>query len=270
MTLYLVATPIGNLEDITYRAVRILSESDLILCEDTRNSQVLFTRYGIRKPLFAYHKFNEKKREAFIIDELKQGKKISLVSDGGTPLICDPGLSIVETCIRKGYPVIPIPGPCAPITALCGSGWGNLPFQFIGFLPKTEERLKKAFLSVLCYEGISIAFEAPGRIRKTLALCNHLEPNCEVVIARELSKIHESFYRGSLSALCLADIPEKGECVFLFKPGNQSVSLFRSFSPEELVTYFQNVYSLTKTQAVALAARLRGISKKEMYAKTHH
>jgi 16S rRNA (cytidine1402-2'-O)-methyltransferase len=213
--LYIVATPIGNLEDITIRALNTLKSSDYILCEDTRKSSILLNHYKIKKRLISFHKFNEKKREKKILEDLESGKNISLISDSGTPIISDPGLLLVKTCIEKNIKITSIPGPCSIITAITLSGIKNTPFQFLGFFPKKGR--DKEILKILSYRGLSIYFESAKRLLKILKIFQKKAPDLELTIARELTKKFEEIKKGKADQLIdhFTQKNPKGEIVFL-------------------------------------------------------
>jgi 16S rRNA (cytidine1402-2'-O)-methyltransferase len=215
--LYLIATPIGNLEDITLRALKILEECDYILCEDTRHSIKLLNHYQIRKPLKSYHKFNEAKTLNAILEDLQKGIKIGLLSDAGTPGIADPGVRLVQKCRLIGIPVFSLPGPCAAIVALSSSGLSTDRFQFVGFLPQKGGKKEKMMRAILDYTGTSIIYESPYRILKTLKLIDDLQPERYCVIARELTKKFEQFQHGTARELLDAwkEKTPKGEFVLL-------------------------------------------------------
>jgi len=199
--LYLVATPIGNLEDITYRAVRILNEADLILSEDTRKTSILLNKYGIRQKLSSFHKFNEHQSLGKVITSLKEGMTVALVSDAGTPGISDPGFLLVRECINEKIDVECLPGPTALVPALVLSGIPCDRFAFEGFLPVKKGRNKR--LQALSEESRTMIFyESPHRLQKALAeLAAIMGPGRNAVIARELTKIHEEVIRGTLDSL---------------------------------------------------------------------
>lgn len=199
--LYLVATPIGNLEDITYRAVRILNEADLILSEDTRKTSILLIKYGIKQKLSSFHKFNEHQSLSKVISSLKEGMTVALVSDAGTPGISDPGFLIVRECLRENIQIECLPGPTALIPALVLSGIPCERFVFEGFLPVKKGRNKR--LDELKEESRTmIIYESPHRLLKTLTeLAAVIGPERNAVVARELTKIHEEIIRGSLGSL---------------------------------------------------------------------
>lgn len=218
--MFLVTTPIGNLSDITLRALEILKKVDYILCEDTRHSRHLLDHYGIVKPLKSYHKFNEKARLPSILTDLKEGKEIALITDAGTPGISDPGFLIVKECRREGLPLFHLPGPCALIAALVSSGFEMTRFQFVGFLPKTSGRLEKMIDELLLYSGTSIAYESPRRLEKVLKVFEKKAPERELCLASELTKKFEKIWVGTAKALLekLSRFPLKGEVVLLLKP----------------------------------------------------
>jgi 16S rRNA (cytidine1402-2'-O)-methyltransferase len=217
--LYIVPTPIGNLEDITYRAIKILSSVDLILCEDTRRTKVLCQHYGINVPLKSYYNYIEHRRTQEIIPFIKQGAKVALVSDSGTPGISDPGYLIIKECIDNGIKVIPLPGAVAFVTAAVGSGCPLNKIVFLGFLSKKVGKIEKV-ISDFLVEGTTIIFyESPKRVLKTLQVISKILNQKKVfcVIARELTKVYEEFIRGELSEVCqkLKNQEIKGEIVVI-------------------------------------------------------
>jgi 16S rRNA (cytidine1402-2'-O)-methyltransferase len=213
--LFIVPTPIGNLEDITYRAVKVLQSADLILAEDTRKTNILLNRYQIRKKILSHHKFNEYKFLDSLIDRLKSGETIALVSDAGTPAISDPGILLVRTCINKEIPVECLPGPTALIPALVVSGFDTDKFCFEGFLPHKKGRTKR--MKELALETRTIIlYESPQRIARTLGqLVEFFGTDRKASIARELTKIHEEILYGTLGQLYekLSTVNVKGEIV---------------------------------------------------------
>ncbi len=194
--LYVVATPIGNLEDITLRAIRILKEVDYIAAEDTRHVQILLRKYDIKKPTISFHGWSEAKKLHQLLNILQEEKDIALVSDAGTPGISDPGYVLVKAAIEKGIRVVPIPGPAAFLTALCASGLPTHHFLYLGFLPLKKGR--QTLLESFKHEERTIVFyESPHRIQKTLMELNEKIPDKRIVIGRELTKIYEEFFRGT-------------------------------------------------------------------------
>lgn len=261
--LYLVATPIGNLADITLRALDLLKSCDLILCEDTRHSKRLLSHYQISKPLRSYHQFNERESLERLIEELQSGKTIALISDAGSPAIADPGYLIVKRCREEKIPVFSLPGPSALIAALTISGLPSERFQFMGFLSKKESHLKELFIEMLHYPGTSICYETPHHIKKSLQLFAKIKPNKEIVILRELTKLHEEYLKGTTEELLchFTQTPPLGEMVLLIEGEEPPLP---SFSPEEL----QQAYGLPLKEAIKLCAQLQGVPKRTIYNKT--
>jgi 16S rRNA (cytidine1402-2'-O)-methyltransferase len=215
--LYLISTPIGNLQDISLRALEVLKQVDYILCEDTRQSKKLLDRYEINKPLVSFHKFNEVKRIDEVITDLSDGKTVACVSDAGTPVIQDPGQKLIARCREENIKVQAIPGPCALIVALSISGFETTPFQFLGFPPKKQKELEEFLKNALVFEGTTICYESPNRIVKTLQAIAKLDPQRTVGVAKELTKLYESFFTGSAQKLChdMENATLKGEFVLL-------------------------------------------------------
>jgi len=274
--LYLVATPIGNLEDITLRALRVLRSADRIACEDTRQTQKLLNHFGIRTPTVSYHLHNEGLRAEELLEQLKQGSRIAVVSDAGTPGIADPGHELVTAAINAGVPVYPIPGANAAISALIASGLSTEHFTFHGFLPAKEgqrrttlEKLRQqTSASVDQYPATHIFYEAPHRILDTLAdVGSVFGPAQPVVIARELTKLHEEFLRGTVSDLrtqLSARAAIRGEIVLLLTPTSQESST-PTLSIAAEVTALMQSGSLSEKDALKRVARERGIGKSEAY-----
>jgi 16S rRNA (cytidine1402-2'-O)-methyltransferase len=267
-TLYIVATPIGNLEDITLRALRVLKEADLIACEDTRHTRKLLAHYQISTPTISYHDHNERERSAELVNKLEAGQNIAVVSDAGTPLISDPGFRIVREAIERGISVVPIPGPSALIAALSAAGLPEREFTFVGFLP-ARRTARRARLSELADVRSTLVFyEAPHRIKDTIDDARDLLGNRDCALAREVTKIHEEFVRGRLSEIELAEVATRGEMVLMIGPPLDSEQ------PEpELTSILERTEQIVRTagldQKAALkrAARERGISKSEAYRR---
>ena len=264
-----MATPIGNLEDITFRAVRVLREADLIACEDTRQTRKLLDRYGIAKPLASYHEHNELKRAEDLLGELQAGKNIALVTDAGTPLISDPGYRLVAGARKLGIPVSPIPGPGAFLTALSASGLPTDSFVFIGFLPPKKNQRRKALESWKAFPATLVFYEAPHRIAEALLDIAEVLGAREVVLARELTKVHEEFLSGTPAEVLetLAQRPAiKGEITLLVGKGETA-------EPDEqpLETAVEQLMQtgVSRMQALKTVARRRGISKREVYKQLH-
>jgi len=264
--LYLVSTPIGNLEDFSYRAVATLKKCHYILCEDTRHSKSLLNHYGIETPLRSFHQFNEAKSEEKVIEDLQAAKTIALISDAGTPLISDPGSKLVLRCRAEGIPVSAIPGPCAVIDALVLSGFSTTPFQFLGFLPKKQSELDALLTQVLFYPGTTIAYESPHRIEKTLEVMRTKDPKKIICVARELTKLYEECLFGTAEELLthFQKNPPRGEIVLLLAP-SEPRACYEHLSLQELVTLLQEDLHLTKNEAIKTAAQMRGLPKKEVY-----
>ncbi len=270
-TLYLVATPIGNLEDITLRALRVLREVDLIACEDTRRTKKLLTHFNISKPTVSYHEHNERARAVELAAKLEAGAQIALVTDAGTPLLSDPGHRIVEEAIKRGISVMPVPGPSAVVAALAASGLPTSEFLFAGFLP-SKQTARRARLSEFASARSTLVFyEAPHRIEATLRDALDAMGDRQSVIARELTKIHEEFLRGSLSELIeeIARRVIRGEIVLLISPiGDDTCSA--SSQRAEHSSIAEDVErliaeGLDRKSALKRAARLRGITKSKAY-----
>lgn len=268
--LYLVATPIGNLEDITLRALKILKECDYILCEDTRHSRILLNHYDISKPLKSYHKFNESSSEEAIIEDLKRGLKICLISDAGTPAISDPGEDLVKACIEQDIPVSAIPGPCAAIVALTCSGLSGRFFQFKGFLSKKDQALQGELIEILKYPGTTICYESPHRIQHLLEKLATLAPTRKLVLARELTKKFEEFDRDTSQHLWLRwkNKDPKGEFILLIEQCDPAQNEWEHLTILAHIEKVQNEFNLTKKEAIKLVAELRSIPKKEVYKET--
>lgn len=265
--LYLVATPIGNLEDITLRALRVLRSADRIACEDTRQTQKLLNHFGISTPTVSYHLHNEGQRAEELLEQLKQGSRIAVVSDAGTPGIADPGHELVTAAIAAGISVYPIPGANAAINALIASGLATEAFAFHGFLPAKEGQRRTA-LEQLPRDGVThIFYETPHRILDALADIETIFGGSQpIAIARELTKMHEEFLRGAVSDLRmqLTGRPSiRGEMVLLFSPVQQESAQARSIANE--VAALMQSESLSEKDALKRVARERGIGKSEAY-----
>jgi 16S rRNA (cytidine1402-2'-O)-methyltransferase len=267
-TLYIVATPIGNLEDITLRAIGILKEVDLIACEDTRHTRKLLSHYQISKPVISYHEHNERERTGELVARLEAGGNVALVSDAGTPLVSDPGLRVVQAAIERGIPVVPIPGASALTAAIAASGLPTDQFIFAGFLP-SKRTARRARLSELGKLPMTIVFyEAPHRIRQALADARELLGERRVVVARELTKVHEEFIRAKLSELDLLD-RTRGEIVLLIGPPANAIPgrAQPSESVHKEVEELIRAENIDQKAALKRVARARGISKSEAYRR---
>jgi 16S rRNA (cytidine1402-2'-O)-methyltransferase len=272
--LYLVATPIGNLEDITLRALRILKEVDQIACEDTRHTQKLLSHYNIQKPLVSYHEHNELTRAPELVVAMEQGAQIALVSDAGVPLVSDPGYRLVTLCLRHRIPVVPIPGPSALLAALSASGLPNEEFLFAGFLPARSGERRRALERLRIEDRTIIFYEAPHRIEETLIDAHEILGDRPACIAREVTKLHEEFRRGSLAELAasLAEKPARGEITLLIGPvpaEEKSALRDTSQSLADRVDELIRQAKLDRKEALKLAAKERGLSKRAAYQELH-
>lgn len=266
-TLYLVATPIGNLEDITLRALRVLREEvAIIACEDTRQSRKLLDHYEIRKPLLSYHEHNEITRTAEILAVLERGDSVALLSDAGTPLVSDPGYRLVTAAIGKGIAVVPLPGPSAVLPALAASGLPTTEFRFVGFLPSKAGARRKALQALASESMTTVAYDSPHRLRDTLSDIADLLGDRPVVLARELTKLHEEFLRGSAQRI-LDELRQrssvKGEITLVI-----GGSLDRGASiedPGEEIQRLQKEAGLDRMEAIKTVAKRMGLPKREVY-----
>lgn len=265
--LYIVATPIGNLEDMTFRAVRILREVELIACEDTRHTRKLLAHYNIPTPAISYHDHNEASRTEALMSRLREGRSIALVSDAGTPLISDPGYRLVSAAAAEGFSIIPVPGPSAVITALSASGLPTDAFRFCGFLPAKAGQ-RRSVIEALATETVTLIFyEAPHRILETLADLRSILGNRPAVLARELTKLHEEFLRGNLDEVA-AVIGSRDSGI----RGEFTVLIGRSETPVEVAEPLPDAVArleragVPRMDALKQIARERGLSKREVYS----
>ena len=266
-TLYLVATPIGNLEDITHRAVRILREVDLIACEDTRHTRRLLDHYGIVRPVTSYHEHNETARAEELVAKLAAGANVALVSDAGMPLVSDPGYRLVAAAVRAGVPVVPVPGASAAVTALSASGLATDSFYFGGFLPAKSGQRAKTLEILREHHATLVFYEAPHRILETLEDVEKVLGPRHVVVARELTKVHEEFLRGPAGEVraTLASRPSvKGEITLLIGKAQEPPS--DPMSIEESVEACERA-GMSRMDAIKEVARKRGLSKREVYRR---
>lgn len=272
-TLYLVATPIGNLEDITLRALRILREVDLIACEDTRQTRKLLQHYGIHKPTVSYHEHNEQARAEELAARLREGARIALVSDSGTPLISDPGYRLVKRAIAEGVPVEPVPGPSALIAALSASGLPTDAFRFGGFLPARATARRKVLAALREEQATVIFYEAPHRILEALADIQEVLGSRPVVVARELTKVHQEFLRGDpgeVRRALAARHGVKGEITLLIGRAPEAAAEtapVEEAEAEQLRREVENAMAggLTRAEAIKCVARQRGLGKRALY-----
>lgn len=250
--LYIVATPIGNLEDITLRALKILKEIDLIAAEDTRQTLKLLNYYDIHKPLISYHRHNEDVKSDVLIEKLKQGNNIALVSDAGTPGICDPGEEIIRKAIENKIEVIPIPGACAMINALVASGIDTKEFIFLGFLPLNKKLRLQKLNEIENSDKTIILYEAPHKMEQTLKDLKQILNNRRIVLAREITKIHEEFIRKDINELIENIENIKGEMILIIERNldkKEEEKFLNKLTLEEHYEYYKNI-GLTKKEII--------------------
>ena len=263
--LYIVATPIGNLEDITLRALRVLREVDWIACEDTRQTRKLLDHFGIAKPMVSYHDYNESGRAAELVERLARGGSGALVSDAGTPLISDPGYRLVQAAIEAVVRVVPIPGVSATVSALSAAGLPTDAFRFCGFLPPKSSQRRKTLEQWKAETATLIFYETPHRILEALEDVTAVMGQRPVVIARELTKLHEEFLRGTAAEVRaeLASRPSvKGEITLLIGKTDEVQS---DDTPLEEAVRSAEQQGLPRMDAIKQVARQRGLSKREVY-----
>jgi 16S rRNA (cytidine1402-2'-O)-methyltransferase len=267
-TLYVVATPIGNLEDITYRAVRVLKEAGLIACEDTRHSAKLLQHYGIDKPTVSYHEHNEANRAEELVTKLEQGMSVAQVSDAGMPGISDPGYRLIKLAIEHGISVVPVPGASALITALAASGLPTDSFQFHGFLPAKSGQRRSMLEALSDSQSTIVVYEAPHRVAESMQdVVEILGAERPVVLARELTKMHEEFLRGT-AAEVLARVQAcelKGEITLLIGKGEEREGAALKQNITERLAEIMREKRLDENAALKALAKEQGVSKSEAY-----
>lgn len=267
--LYIVATPIGNLEDITLRAIRILNEVDLIAAEDTRHTLKLLNHLEISKPLISYHRHNEDIKSDVLIEKLQEGNNIALVSDAGTPGICDPGEEIIKRCIDLNINVVPIPGACAMINSLICSGISTKEFEFLGFLPLNKKLRKNKLDEIESANKTIIIYEAPHKLQATLKdLKIILNDKRKIVLAREITKVHEEFIRGNIDELIQKSENIKGEIVLIIGENDNVIkeNELNKLSIEEHYKFYEN-QGFDKKDIIKKIAKDRNVSKNDIYKK---
>jgi 16S rRNA (cytidine1402-2'-O)-methyltransferase len=268
-TLYVTATPIGNLEDITLRALRVLREVDVIACEDTRQTRKLLEHFGIAKSMLSYHDHNEASRTAELVERLERGENVALVSDAGTPLLSDPGYRLVAAAIAAGIALVPIPGPSAALGALAAAGLATDEFRFCGFLPQKSGQRRKALEEWKAESCTLVCYEAPHRILAALEDIQAMMGARPVVVARELTKIHEEFLRGTAAEVHaqLAARPSiKGEITLLIgKAPEGVVSGADADMPIEDAVRALEAQGVPRMEAIKRVAKSRGLGKREIY-----
>lgn len=261
--LYVISTPIGNLKDITLRAIEAMSSCYYILCEDTRVSRVLLNHYNIKTSLRSFHKFNEAKEQGKILEDLNENKTIGLISDAGTPLISDPGFSLVKACLDKNIKVEALPGPSSVSQALVLSGFKIVPFQFVGFLPKKPNELGFCLKKMLFFDGTSLAFETAGRIFNTIEKIARLDGERNICILKEMTKKFETRIAMKAENLLnfLKNSPLKGELVLVIEKGK----IPDDITMEECVLLLQSTHGLSLKEAIVKCSKIKNIPKKNIY-----
>lgn len=266
--LYLIPTPIGHLDDMTYRAVDSLKKADCVLCEDTRRSVQLLNHYGIKKKLISYHKFNEKAQEETIIEKLRQQQTIALISDAGTPGICDPGARLVWRCIQEDLEYDILPGSSAILPGLIHSGFDIDFFQFCGFVPQKSKERALFFHQLLDYSGVSVAFDTPQHLPHTLKDLKGYVPCRSMIVAKELTKQFQTIFRGTPTTL-LQDMPTwvlKGEIVLVIDKKQQERSVVFS-DPLEYALFIEKTFNLPYKEAVKIVCSVEKIDKQIFYER---
>ena len=261
-SLYIVSTPIGNLEDITLRGINTLKKSDIILCEDTRRSLKLLSHLKIKKKLISYHKFNESKKILNIIEYIKQGKILSLISDAGTPLLSDPGRLLINECLKQNIKVVPIPGASSITTAMSVAGFRDQ-FIFYGFLPKSEIELEKTLKILTDYNFTLIFFVPAIKINFYIKKFKIFFPGRRLMIGREMTKIHETFYRDEVDSIDFFKSPIKGELTVIISEKNKTKKPINKEKITHKVRKYLKKYSLKDT--VDLILQTEKVNKKEVY-----
>lgn len=265
--LYIVATPIGNLEDITLRAINTLKSVDLIIAEDTRHSLKLLNHLEISKPMISYHRHNEEVKYEKILEKIKEGQDVALISDAGTPIISDPGEIIVKEAIKENIEVIPVPGACAAITALMAGGVDTKKFIFYGFLSLNKKLRKKELEEIQNESRTMILYEAPHKLKNTLEDFKKYIPERNIVVARELTKIHEEFIRGTVDEILDKIQEPKGEYIIIINANDNQVeeeSSLNSLALEEHYKFYE-LQGLDKKEIIKKIAKDRNVSKNEIY-----
>ena len=260
--IYIVSTPIGNLDDISVRAIETFNKSDIILCEDTRRSIKLLSHYKIKKKLISYHKFNEKKKLSKIIEYFNEGKILSLISDAGTPLLSGPGKLLVNECLENSIRITPIPGASSITAAMSVSGFSDK-FLFYGFLPKTENELEKILASLSKSEFTQIFFIPSKKTNFYLKAFKKFFPGRKILIAKEITKIHETFIRGEIEEVKLLKDPIKGELTIIISENSISAKIFDEKKIVNKVRKYLRKYSLKDT--VSLILEKEKVNKKKVY-----
>ncbi|EHJ51971.1 putative methylase [Streptococcus macacae NCTC 11558] len=272
--LYLVPTPIGNLEDMTYRAVKILSKVDYICAEDTRNTGLLLKHFSVHAKQISFHQHNALEKIPYLLDLLRSGKSLAQVSDAGLPSISDPGYYLVEAAVKEDFSVVALPGASAGITALIASGLLPQPYAFYGFLPRKSGQQKSFFEEKKDYPETQIFYESPYRLKKTLENLLSVYGDRQAVVVRELTKIYEEYQRGTITELLdyLSQNPLKGECLFIVEGFHGQTDDLEVTSNDSSIKERINAYiagGLKPNQAIKKVAKERHISRQEVYNLYH-
>ena len=267
--LYIVATPIGNLEDITLRALNILKNIDLIAAEDTRQTLKLLNHYEISKPLISYHRHNEDVKSEILIEKLNEGQDIALVSDAGTPGICDPGEVVIKKAIEEGITVVPIPGACAMINALIASGISTSEFIFLGFLPLNKKNRKQKLEEIKNSKKTIILYEAPHKMKNTLEDLKDIIGDRRITLARELTKIHEEFIRDNINNILDKIDSLKGEMILIIEGKNIEYNSQNELNELTLEEHYEcyKKQGFDKKEIIKKIAKDRNVNKNEIYMK---
>ena len=273
--IYFVSTPIGNMKDITLRGLEVLEKSDIIYCEDTRNSLNLLKYHNINTKLISYHKFNEGERVEEIISNIEDGKIVSVISDAGMPIINDPGFVILQEVIKRDIPYEILPGACALINGICGSGFDATSFAYMGFVPKTDSERKKYFQSFKSMNVTGIFYESPHRLLKTLNFLYSLFGNINVCVCRELTKLFEEYKRGNLEEIIsyYSEKGVKGEIVFIIEKISEEKEAIdiekeilslknNGYSNKDIVKMLKNNFNISKNEAYELVLNFENEEEK--------
>lgn len=266
-SLYLIPTPIGNLDDITVRALKTLETVDFVLCEDTRETGKLLSKYEIKKRLVSCHEFNEEKVRSYVVEELQRGKNIGLVTDQGTPIISDPGYIVAKEVIRSGFNVVSLPGATAFVPALTMAGIDPSPFMFYGFLNSKESKRKKELQSLKTFKYTMIFYEAPHRLKNTLIDMLEIFGDRNITISREISKIHEEVLRDKISNLIDVADSLKGEFVVVVEGNNDVVDYSDMNVVEHVKLYVDD--GMSEKEAIKIVAKERNVAKSIVYKEYH-
>jgi 16S rRNA (cytidine1402-2'-O)-methyltransferase len=267
-SLFVVATPIGNLEDITLRALRVLREVDLIAAEDTRRTAKLLAHFAIATKTTSFHAHNARSRLPVLLDRLRTGASVALVTDAGTPGVSDPGVELVAACVREGIRIDPIPGASAPVAAAVASGFPIEPLTILGFAPSKQSARRQWFTSVAAIRHTVTYFESPHRIQASLADAASLLGDRPIVVAREVTKAHQEFVRGSAQSLVQAFDAPLGEFTIVVGPAQAAENTGDRASDAELADYFglmANIDGVSRRQAIASVAKRFGVPSRRVY-----